>query len=209
MTKTNGLATNGLATEPRVVQFATDDPLPEAAVKLPRANPRPGEPYGDWMTSTEKGLGALDHSASLTAEAKRARADELLRRAADDQLFGGSRIGKALIEADRIWRQMNPEISAELGSLGDRSKDLAGRAVRGPARAVSLVLEAIAEDPDRNLSPAEAELLRTLTPDVAEALEQRERVAAEQQEAVLAAVHAEQATYPPGEPGTPIVREET
>lgn len=204
---TNGTPVESEAAAKRVV-FATDDTPLELPAEVSR-QPRDGEPRGDYLVAVAKSLGVIDHSASLTAKQKQQVAEEIIQRAAQDALFGGSRLGRAIQEADRLWRSASPTIADELGSLGARSHDLAGRSIRGPARAVALVLESLTEDPSTTLSPAEAELLRSLTPAVAEALEKRDRVLAEQLEHVLSAVNHAQLTYPAGDPGAPIVREET
>lgn len=192
----------------RRVVFATADPEPAKPPELPRL-PREGEGLGDYVTAVAKNIGVLPQTASLTARRKREVAEELLDRANADELFGGSRAGRAILTAERAWQQANPAIASELGSLGASSRDMAGRSVRGPARACALVLEHLTEDPSRTLSAAEEELLRHLAPAVAKARQEAAQTRREQAESVLAAVNAAQLDYPAGQPGAAIVREES
>jgi hypothetical protein len=184
---------------------ATDDPAPELPVKVRPS--RDGETWPDRIAAATKEAGVIDHSARLTAATKQQIAEEVLRRAHEDELFGGSRAGRIILAADAEWRARNPEIK-DVGELSGVSKDLLGRAVRGPARAVALVLETLTEDPTATLTPAETELLRSLAPEVVEAIGSYEQAIAELREGVLAAVNASQLAYPPGEPGPAVDRSE-
>jgi hypothetical protein len=125
---------------------ATDDPPPESSVKLPRPS-REGEPLFDYLCAVAKAKQVIAHDASLTSAKKRQIGEELLHRAAEDELFGGSIVGRTLLAADEEWRRKNPEIAAELGRMGGVSRDLLGRSVRGPARAVAVLPESLTEDP--------------------------------------------------------------
>lgn len=200
-------AGNGRPPEAKIVRFAVqDDPAPTPAIKLPRDHPRDGESKPDWITATAKGLGLVRHDASLSARRKEQLAADLLERAQTDELFGGSKTGKALLEASEIWHRMNPEIEGDLGHLSDSSKDLLGRSVRGPALAVALVLESLSEDPTTTLTPAEHELVRSLAPEVVAAIGAYEAAVIEHGEAIVASVNAAQLAYPPGAPGVPVDR---
>lgn len=191
--------------EARVVRFTTDDAPPEPAGPLPRL-PRDGEAHGDYLVAIGKTIGILDNAASLTAARKAQLAAEMLDRCRTDEIYGGGRLSRQLLAADRCWRLQNPEIQG-IGDAAASSRDLAGRAVRGPARAVALTLEGLTADDPRPLTAPEEELLRSLAPAVADALDDQRTVAAAAAEAVLQAVHAAQVTYPAGEPGLPVRRE--
>lgn len=84
---------------------------------------------------------------------------QLLERAGEDELFGSSPAGRALVVGAAIWQRMNPKLEGvgQLSSSGRRGVHVA---------VAHLVLE-LQQDPARaqRLSPAEAELLRFYTTD--------------------------------------------
>lgn len=205
---TTETAQNGAAPpEVRKVVFATNDPAPPKPPELPRL-PRDGEPLGDYVTAVARNLGHLKPDAALSAEMKRRYTEELFERAEADELFGGSRDGKTFLAARTAWERMNPEIAGEIGKLGARSRDLAGRATRGPARAIAALLEALTEDPERTLSPCEAELLRSMCPEVATERDTAAQARTEHAERIIAAVNRGQIDYPAGQPGLPVAHVE-
>ena len=205
---TTKAASNGQTPpEAKIVRFVTqDDPPPELEIEPPR-QPRDGESHGDYLVAIAKTIGIIGNQARLSARRKEQIAAEMIERSHADEVYGGGRLSRQLLAADECWRRTNPTVQG-IGDAADSSRDLAGRAVRGPARALALVLESLTEDPARSLSPAETELLRSLAPEVAQAIGELGEAIAERLEAVIAAANAAQLTYPPGEPGPAVVREE-
>lgn len=195
----------------RTVKFLRpqDDPPPAPAVKLPRS-PRDDEALAEFVIAVAKTLGLLRHDASLSAKRKEQLCEELLARAADDEVYGGAPAGKTLLAAAEAWRRTHPEIGGDLGQLAKISRDLGGRATRGVPRAVAVLLEQLAADraSAERLTPTEREILRWFAPELAaevgELETQRQRRLARIAELVAEA----QEGYPPGEPSAAVDRRE-
>jgi hypothetical protein len=185
-----------------------DDPAPDPKVKLPR-QPRPDEALEEYICAISKTLGLIDQAASLSATRKTTLSEELIARATDDELFGGSRTGQAILAAVDVWQKANPTISDELGSLRERSHDLAGRAVRGVPRAVAALLERLVAYPAdvESLTEVEREILRSQLPELASAVDELAHQREHRLKRIVAMARTAQEKYPPGEPGRAVVRE--
>lgn len=111
--------------------------------------PRRGESRDAYLLAVGRHKGVLPPDAHITDVASAVKT--MLSRAADDELYGNSPAGKALIAAAAIWPRMNPEIEL-VGELMWQSR----RGVRVP---VAHLVQELQRDPARRLSLPEAQLL--------------------------------------------------